>query len=79
MNKQAERYERLFPQTGVSTDDKIERMDRRDARARGASGHPMRIMTPTAFKGFEDNPKTCEWIEIGPGRYRRVAIDTKAS
>jgi hypothetical protein len=75
--QKAQAYERVAPNTGLPVEQKAERMDRRRVKAARADGHPMRIQTPSDFDGFSDSPKTCEWVEIGPGRYRRVPLNER--
>ena len=74
MSAKAKRYEAMYPGTGVSNREKEERLDRKISLARKQSGHPMRISTPGDFRSFPDSPKTCEWVEIGPGRFKRVPL-----
>lgn len=72
--QKAQAYERIAPDTGLPEAQRAERMDRRQVLNKRADGHPMRIQTPADFDGFPDSPKTCEWVEIGPGRSKRVPL-----
>ena len=76
MSKLADQYEKLYPGTGVSEAHAEERMERilfkneRDSLQRTARTNT--FVVPDSFEGFEDSDTTCKWVEIGPGRYKRV-------
>ncbi len=70
----AQKYEQAYPGTGIPDEQKAERFDRRDVKRRRQSGHPMRITVPSHFDGFAESTKTCEWVEIAPGRFKRVPL-----
>lgn len=74
MSAKSDKYDRMFPATGISEAQKEERIDRREIKARRSSGHPMRITVPSHFEGFGEGTKTCDWVEVAPGRYKRVPL-----